>query len=152
METQKRVIASQQGLYLKQDFLRPAGHLLYFSLANRRAILLRSLANREIGLIAWGSPAGFNKLPSEVIESASQVVNAVANEEGRIKFSEVFEVHRGVPRLGLRAWLEPDGIRWGISSADQPIIQVCDVLFGPFNFGIYSSASVHGMPRGMMAI
>jgi hypothetical protein len=90
--------------------------------------------NREAvfsgGLVA----SGVNELPDEVIQSGSQIVENITDDDGqgqgnwRARWKAVDLI------AGLRVVLGVDGIRVRVEKSVNPSLKVTDVLFGPFDF------------------
>ena len=135
MEQPKIAIQSVVRLYRAQDFFGTHSHSVYFSLSNRRCILLGTIANREIGVLVGRSATSLNKLPREVIECTSKVMNRVPENKRHVvgdgldlrdKECRVFD-------CGYRMRLGAKSIWFGIKKPLNRNVQVTDVLFGPFN-------------------
>lgn len=144
----KRVVPTHVRLYREQDFFRADPHLLYFSCAHGRTILLGTLgaiANGEICSVVGGSSTGLNQLPSEVIEGTSEVVNHISDDYRKLIGNglDALDVKRRVMNLGYRVRLGSNFIRLIVGEKSDPLIKFEDMLFGPFNFEPNSVDSRH---------
>ena len=135
----QRVIPTETRLHLTQDFVSTREHLVYFSLTNGRCIFLRTIgiaANREISVFPWCSSSCFNKLPSKVVESTSEVVDSVSDNHREIWWDslDALDIKRSVLNCGHWVWLGSDCVRLISRECLDSSIQLTDVLYGPFNF------------------
>jgi hypothetical protein len=95
--------------------------------------------------------ADFHERPSEVIKSASKVVDNISGhksnlDQWRVKNSNAIDC-----LSGLRIMLADDSIWWGFESeeASPKDFQVTDVLVGPFNFYADKRKSFIGSHEGL---
>lgn len=135
----ERTIASDVRLYTADEFLRFGMDLLYFSLANGRCILLGTLlqiilTDREVRILPGGSAISLDKLPSQMIKGASQVVDSISDDCANLVGNRLDAVDIEGYVRNLRYVLGPQSIGFRIAEGSDSNIQIADVLFGPFNF------------------
>jgi hypothetical protein len=136
MEQPERLIESSVWLYRLDDVSRTLRDMLYFSLANRRCILLGSISNREVGVSPGLLPSRFNELPCEMIKSASEIMDSVSDEQ-RDSIGNGFDlgdIERSVLNLRYAVRLGSKSIGLFLKESLDGEIKITDVLFGPFNF------------------
>jgi len=130
----KRLIPSRVRLYSFEDFVCSNAHLAYFSLADGRCVLLGTLANREVSVFAGFSTTRLDKLPSQMVERASEVVNCIANSESDAVWNRTDIINLQTYVRNLRIVLGSKSISLlGIAERTDGGVQILDVLFGPFN-------------------
>jgi hypothetical protein len=146
MDMPESIVATTVRLYRKQHFFSGNGHLVYFSLANGRCVLLRTLADGEVGIFVRSSASCLDKLPSQMVERTSKVVENIPNNWGEVVWGGVDAADVQSYVLNLRLFLNAECIRFRIAEGANSNIQITDVLFGPFNFKSdpVNSVSTHG--------
>jgi len=85
-------------------------------------------------MFVGNSAAGVNKLPDQMVKTASQVVDSISNQDG-YAIRQGFDCFQSnyVPR-NLRVDISSVGVRVVVKEGDDYGLQITDVLFGPFNF------------------
>ena len=136
MEQPERLIQSLVRLYRTDDVKCIGRDLLYFSIADGRLVLLGSLSNRKVDVAVWNAATSLDKLPHEIVQRASQVVNSIANNQGNVVRDriDVSDVKRRVANFGYRMRLGSKSIGLFGKEGFYAGIQVSDMFFGPFNF------------------
>lgn len=145
-EFPERVVPSLVRFGLVDSIYGRLRHALYFS--STRGFVFRGAVGIDNGetdalALAVGERSGkidlpnVHKMPSEVVEGASDVLNGVASDQCNFDghdsgASEV--IHRGQHIGKLRIWLGADFIRLGVQEGLDFPLQIKDVLFGPFDF------------------
>lgn len=147
MDVPESVVSTRVRLYREQDFIRPQSHLIYFSLGDGRCVLLGGLnspTNGKERMPVRFSSSGFDKLPSEMVECASEVMNDIPDNHRQIFGNglHAFDIKSRVMHLGYRVRLGSNFIRLVVSEQSDPMIKFTDMLFGPFNFEPNSVNSV----------
>jgi hypothetical protein len=136
MEQPERLIVSLVRLYRTDDVNRVWRDLLYFSIANGRLVLFGTLSNRKVDVAVWNTATSPDKLPHEVVQGTSQVVDSIAEDQGNFVRDgiDVRDVKRRVLNRGYRVPLGPKFVRLIQDECLDSSIKIADVLFGPFNF------------------
>jgi len=70
------IVPSDVRLYRTQDFFSANRHLVYFSLANGRCILLGTFADREVSVLVGSTTASIDQLPNKMVKGTPEIVNA----------------------------------------------------------------------------
>jgi hypothetical protein len=145
MEQPKILIKSLVRLYRTQDFFRANRHSLYFSSAKRRCVLLGTFADREKSVSVRLTPASFDELPSKMVQSTSEIVNGITENESNIGRNglDLSDEKRRMVNCGYRVWLGSDSIGIRVEKGLNADIKVTDMLFGPFNLEPDGTGLVH---------
>ena len=130
----ERIVTSNVTLTSLNKFARTCGHSLYCSVSDGGCVFLDAFANREISSSTGHSSASLHKLPSEMIQRASEIVNDISDDEGNTTGNRMnlLDAKRGMPNLRLFLGNKSIGVR--VAELADSSLKVRDVLFGPFDF------------------
>src|SRR5258708_11548644 len=73
------IVPSDVRLYRTQDFFSAHRHLVYFSLANGRCILLWTFADREVSVFVGSTTPCPHQLPNKMVEGTPELVNGTSD-------------------------------------------------------------------------
>jgi hypothetical protein len=74
-----------------------------------------------------------HKFTSEDVQSSSQVMNAITDDCGKILRNFLSNPYNQHTFFGVRILLDNDSIRLSPHVSDDFVVEISDVLFGPFN-------------------
>jgi hypothetical protein len=134
VEFPERLIPSYVRLHTADEFLDLRTDSVYFSAFEGRCVLLGGLTDRKHRSLVRGSAASFNKLPGQVIQGASNIMNSVADHESDVCRNRIDA--RDIKRCveNFRLFLSAKRVGFRLAEIPDCDVQVTDVLFGPFNF------------------
>ena len=144
MDMPEGIVSSDVRLYRTQDFFSAHRHLVYFSLANGRCILLGTFADGEVSVFVRSSTASFDQLPNKMVEGTPEIVNGISDHQVDFVGDGLNTADIKSYMLNLSFRLDSKRIRLRVAEHANPAIQITDVLFGPFNFESYPVDSGHG--------
>lgn len=148
MDVPQGLVVSRLRLDAFEDWLRPRMDALYFSLANGRTVLLSGLADREIGISIRNSSTGFDQLPCEMIESASEVVDTISQNERNLRWNCLHALYNDANVFNLRVRLWSQRVEVTVEEGCDSSLEITDVMFGPFNLCKNAVYSGHGSMIG----
>jgi hypothetical protein len=109
-------------------------HSLYFSLREGFVFRGGSSKNGECGSFGGSPSLGENQLIGQIIQGGSEVLDGITDGcearqgQSSLDFNPEYDIS------GLRLFLREGAVGAGFIVGSEQIIQVVDVLFGPFDF------------------
>lgn len=130
------IIATLVRLERVEDAYRSRRHSLYFS-GRVGFVFGSSLEDGKAGPVApraRRSTVGQNQLPGQMVKTAPQVVQNLPDQQGDGPGDTGADLHPIDLISGLRVYLDSESIRVTFAEGLQPLFEITDVLFGPFDF------------------
>src|SRR5437667_1425655 len=155
MDVPQSVVPTHVRLYRTEQFFRTGAHLVYFSLTNGRCVLLatlRTIADREISVFVRAASTSLDKLPREMIQRTSQVVDGISDYQCEVCRDRLNSSDLQSYVTNCRLFLDAKCIRLRVAEGTDGGIQITDVLFGPFNFQADSVDSGHALSLSKSAV
>ena len=110
--------------------------VMYFTIANRKR---KFFAGQNVGTIDG------SKMPNEMVERRSQIVDAVSGNDEKIRVGDYSQrTDKWKALSSLRIVINADNMEMGTLKGTGGILKVREVFFGPFNFYADQSESVVG--------
>jgi len=131
MESPQTIIPSLVGITESNRFFDFFPHAVYFS-ARFSFVLLGSLKNGKSCLAGRAIARNENKLPRQVIQGASQVVNCIPSKQSNVVGHGDVINESDFMRSGFSIMLGADTVV--IEKCKTCSVEIGDVLIGPFNF------------------
>ncbi len=107
-------------------------HSLYFS-RTRGFVFIDALCDREISRLSGNIFVGKDELIGEVVESGSQVMDRVADEERHVVGNVPHNFDTKDLITGLRLLIGSDEVRVGLKKHLLSDFKITDVMLGPFD-------------------
>lgn len=93
-----------------------------------------AIVNRERRMPTGSVSEGFDQLPSQMVEGASEIVDCITSDQGQMQGRCRDNVNLEDVVQVVRTLLPDKSIRVGIAEGVQSRLEFADVLVGPFNF------------------
>ena len=127
----ERVVPSVIRLSRLDEAYCSRAHSLYLS--RERGYVSGGRFERRKGCVPAGrATVSLDQLPSQQVEGAAQVVNGVPDDKGENRVEIGLEPVNDL--AGLRVLLTSNEIFVGFAKRHEPIFEITDVVFGPFDF------------------
>jgi hypothetical protein len=145
MELPERVLPSFVWFDRIDSFYRFLPHQLYFSLFSS-FIFLGAIEDGERGGRGRKVSCTFDKLPCQMVKSTSQVVDNIPADQGDFGRDLLSRPNAVLNCIRIiRVTLGQNIVRFGITEGSEGLIEITDVLFGPFDLKPDALNSLHEM-------